>query len=281
MVAHVIDEQELSGHKTVAKCFPPQRLWQTQLAIGREEGKHGAYYDAKIGRFLQQDSMAFPNQINGMNRMMYVDGNPVGYRDPSGNKISQSLMGAIAGYIMAPEGQKLEGALIGYHLGRGIDKKRSKTTIQGTIFKTERWLKNNLLSGDKISRWYNRAFNNEKFKNTKENTISNVIQHYSKSASCLETYGRNHCFLVGVIGYGYAINSKKNYSRYGNLFNRLPIFNIPKDQYKLQKQIFISYGVGIEGSPNQEYCGVSDTDEVNNQSNTECPDVNKPEDPTK
>jgi RHS repeat-associated protein len=39
------------------------------------------YYDSRIGRFLQQDSMAFPNQINGMNRMMYVEGNPVGFRD--------------------------------------------------------------------------------------------------------------------------------------------------------------------------------------------------------
>jgi len=49
------------------------------------EGKHEAYYDSKIGRFLQQDSMAFPNQVNGMNRMMYVEGNPVKYNDPTGH----------------------------------------------------------------------------------------------------------------------------------------------------------------------------------------------------
>ncbi|MCG9900936.1 MAG: hypothetical protein MH132_13110 [Hydrotalea sp.] len=107
MVAHVIDEQELSGHKTVAKCFPPQRLWQTQLAIGREEGKHGAYYDAKIGRFLQQDSMAFPNQIQGMNRMMYVEGNPVGYRDPSGNNSGKGLMEMFASLISQPISNEL------------------------------------------------------------------------------------------------------------------------------------------------------------------------------
>jgi hypothetical protein len=43
------------------------------------------YYDARIGRFLQQDSMAFPNQVNGMNRMMYVEGNPVSFNDPTGH----------------------------------------------------------------------------------------------------------------------------------------------------------------------------------------------------
>jgi RHS repeat-associated protein len=132
---------------------------------GQEEDKESGlmyykarYYDSRIGRFLQQDSMVFPNQINGMNRMMYVEGNPVGFRDVSGNNISQSLMGAIAGYIMAPEDKKLEGAILGYQYGRNIDKKRNKLTVQKALFKTERFIKNNLLSGDKISRWYNRAF---------------------------------------------------------------------------------------------------------------------------
>ncbi|MCG9873773.1 MAG: RHS repeat-associated core domain-containing protein, partial [Leptospiraceae bacterium] len=58
------------------------------------------YYDAKIGRFLQQDSMAFPNQVNGMNRMMYVEGNPVGYRDPSGNYNTNNLLTDITKYLI-------------------------------------------------------------------------------------------------------------------------------------------------------------------------------------
>ncbi|MCG9876064.1 MAG: RHS repeat-associated core domain-containing protein [Leptospiraceae bacterium] len=117
--------EESSANRTEAKCFPPQRLWQTQLAIGREEGKHGAYtgqeedresglifykaryYDAKIGRFLQSDSMAFPNQINGMNRMMYVDGNPVGYRDPSGNNAGKGLMEMFSSLISQPISNEL------------------------------------------------------------------------------------------------------------------------------------------------------------------------------
>ncbi|MCG9875205.1 MAG: RHS repeat-associated core domain-containing protein [Leptospiraceae bacterium] len=58
------------------------------------------YYDSKIGRFLQADSMAFPNQIQGMNRMMYVEGNPVSYRDPSGNNKYIHMFNRIVGHAM-------------------------------------------------------------------------------------------------------------------------------------------------------------------------------------
>ncbi|MCZ8238961.1 MAG: RHS repeat-associated core domain-containing protein, partial [Leptospiraceae bacterium] len=58
------------------------------------------YYDAKIGRFLQQDSMAFPNQIQGMNRMMYVEGNPVSFQDPSGNNKYIHMFNRIVGHAM-------------------------------------------------------------------------------------------------------------------------------------------------------------------------------------
>jgi RHS repeat-associated protein len=90
-VLEIIKEESLvhnskrSGCLTLALC--------SNLAGNlTAEGNHGAYYDAKIGRFLQQDSMAFPNQVNGMNRMMYVEGNPVSYRDMSGNSTNYSHM---------------------------------------------------------------------------------------------------------------------------------------------------------------------------------------------
>lgn len=44
------------------------------------------YFDPKIGRFLQADSMISVNSIHGMNRYMYVDGNPIRFNDPSGNQ---------------------------------------------------------------------------------------------------------------------------------------------------------------------------------------------------
>jgi RHS repeat-associated protein len=65
------------------------------------------YYDAKIGRFLQHDSMAFPNQVQGMNRMMYVEGNPVGYRDPSGNNKLIDFMSAVVSTLNQPLSNEL------------------------------------------------------------------------------------------------------------------------------------------------------------------------------
>lgn len=148
-----------------------------------------------------------------------MEGNPVGFRDESGNRISQSLLGAIAGYIMAPEGQKLEGALLGYNFGRSIDKRRNKLTVQKALFKTERFIKNNLLSGDKISRWYNRAFNYEKFENTKEYGISSVIINYSRSSACEEAHGKTQCGLIGQMSIAYLELSKIVYSKKRNIFN--------------------------------------------------------------
>jgi hypothetical protein len=134
--------KESSANNTVAKCFPPQRLLPTHVAfvtpskdglffpqlatrksqlsllgrnpngemgrttartaIGREEGKHGAYYDAKIGRFLQADSEIQPDEPNGMNRMMYVHGKPLQYTDQTGKKLSTPLANALIEYFFAP-----------------------------------------------------------------------------------------------------------------------------------------------------------------------------------
>jgi RHS repeat-associated protein len=87
------------------------------------------YYDSKIGRFLQQDSMAFPNQIQGMNRMMYVEGNPVGFRDPSGNALSNSWLYAIGTYVIAKsQGMNDQQAMIyaasAYGVGRAKDRNK-------------------------------------------------------------------------------------------------------------------------------------------------------------
>ncbi|MCW7498431.1 hypothetical protein ND860_17980 [Leptospira levettii] len=43
------------------------------------------YYDPGLGRFISNDGMVFANKEQGMNRMMYVEGNPVSWRDVSGN----------------------------------------------------------------------------------------------------------------------------------------------------------------------------------------------------
>ncbi|WP_167492267.1 RHS repeat-associated core domain-containing protein [Leptospira dzoumogneensis] len=43
------------------------------------------FFDPKIGRFLQPDSVIASAKSQGMNRYMYVSGNPVNFRDPGGH----------------------------------------------------------------------------------------------------------------------------------------------------------------------------------------------------
>ncbi|NCS93435.1 MAG: RHS repeat-associated core domain-containing protein [Leptospira sp.] len=85
------------------------------------------YYDAKIGRFLQQDSMAFPNQVQGMNRMMYVEGNPVGFRDPSGNNKYIHMFNRIVGHAMGKKFGEKGINKIGKSISTGIN----KTVLKG------------------------------------------------------------------------------------------------------------------------------------------------------
>jgi RHS repeat-associated protein len=53
------------------------------------------FYDPGIGRFLQADSMMDTSSMSGMNLYMYVDGNPIKNRDPSGNNAFWHMFGQI------------------------------------------------------------------------------------------------------------------------------------------------------------------------------------------
>ncbi|EMN71736.1 RHS repeat-associated core domain protein [Leptospira interrogans serovar Bataviae str. UI 08561] len=75
------------------------------------------YYEPTLGRFLQADSVIAPDSVNGMNRYMYVDGNPVSYRDPSG-------------HISGPDMMHMLNRIVGHAMGKdfnskGLDKKLS------------------------------------------------------------------------------------------------------------------------------------------------------------
>ncbi|WP_002165052.1 RHS repeat domain-containing protein, partial [Leptospira interrogans] len=64
------------------------------------------YYEPTLGRFLQADSVIAPDSVNGMNRYMYVDGNPVSYRDPSGHISGPDMMhmlNRIVGHAMGKD----------------------------------------------------------------------------------------------------------------------------------------------------------------------------------
>ncbi|QCO41939.1 RHS repeat-associated core domain-containing protein [Leptospira interrogans] len=75
------------------------------------------YYEPTLGRFLQADTVIAPDSVNGMNRYMYVDGNPVSYRDPSG-------------HISGPDMMHMLNRIVGHAMGKdfnskGLDKKLS------------------------------------------------------------------------------------------------------------------------------------------------------------
>ncbi|WP_275477302.1 RHS repeat-associated core domain-containing protein, partial [Leptospira interrogans] len=64
------------------------------------------FYEPTLGRFLQADSVIAPDSVNGMNRYMYVDGNPVSYRDPSGHISGPDMMhmlNRIVGHAMGKD----------------------------------------------------------------------------------------------------------------------------------------------------------------------------------
>ncbi|EMJ92763.1 RHS repeat-associated core domain-containing protein, partial [Leptospira alstonii] len=79
------------------------------------------YYEPILGRFLQADSVIMPTNVNGMNRYMYVDGNPVSYRDPSGHVSGPGMMHML---------NRIVGHAIGKDFGsKGIDKRLSTSGI--------------------------------------------------------------------------------------------------------------------------------------------------------
>ncbi|WP_225740581.1 RHS repeat-associated core domain-containing protein [Leptospira interrogans] len=99
------------------------------------------YYEPTLGRFLQADSVVMPTNVNGMNRYMYVDGNPVSYRDPSGHISGPDMMhmlNRIVGHAMGKDfhngnspsiksiGKDLSKSILGKSLSKGFYKNIKK-----------------------------------------------------------------------------------------------------------------------------------------------------------
>jgi RHS repeat-associated protein len=112
---------------------------------GQEEDKESGlyyykarYYDPVIGRFAQADSMAFPDRIQGMNRMMYVEGNPMSFTDGTGHMLSNSWAAAAVMYIMIKDSDStdLEKFLFvasAYAKGRAKDRRKSNNFLDRSL----------------------------------------------------------------------------------------------------------------------------------------------------
>ncbi len=94
---------------------------------GQEEDKESGlyyykarYYDASLGRFISNDGMVFPGKEQGMNRQMYVEGNPIAWRDVSGNSTNYvHMFNQIVSHSLGGR-HKLDGSRV-RSLGKTID----------------------------------------------------------------------------------------------------------------------------------------------------------------
>jgi RHS repeat-associated protein len=84
------------------------------------------YYDPMVARFTQADSMVFNDQVSGMNRYMYVSGNPIKYNDPSGHRQTRGWLGGLIHdfnkwsrnlQVDFGKNRRWQGATLGYALG--------------------------------------------------------------------------------------------------------------------------------------------------------------------
>ncbi len=81
------------------------------------------FYEPTLGRFLQADSVLMPTNVYGMNRYMYVDGNPVNYRDVSGHVSGSGLMhmvNRIVGHAMGKDFGPKGINKVGHNFSHGV-----------------------------------------------------------------------------------------------------------------------------------------------------------------
>ncbi|WP_235594503.1 RHS repeat domain-containing protein [Leptospira noguchii] len=96
------------------------------------------FYEPILGRFIQADSQVMPTNVNGMNRYMYVDGNPVNYRDVSGHVSGSGLMhmvNRIIGHAMGKDfnSKGLDKRLSTGGVKKGFDKYIGKNGVLGYL----------------------------------------------------------------------------------------------------------------------------------------------------
>jgi len=80
----------------------------------RESGLYyyrARYYDASLGRFISNDGMVFPGKTHGMNRQMYVEGNPISYNNPTGKNKIVHMFNQIVSHSLGGR-HKLDGSSI-------------------------------------------------------------------------------------------------------------------------------------------------------------------------
>ncbi|EMN91997.1 hypothetical protein BUQ74_16745 [Leptospira weilii serovar Heyan] len=165
-----------------------------------------------LGRLLQADSVVVPTNVNGMNRYMYVDGNPVNYRDPSGHVSGSGLMHMV---------NRIVGHAIGkdFHNGnspsiKGIGKDLSKSILGKSLSKG--FYKNI----KKFQNWSQKAF----FLRSYKSKLNKLTRKEELTLVGCEVFGRSFgfnsdsikkCKSIAVLNYDKAV-AELNYEYNGN-----------------------------------------------------------------
>ena len=108
-----------------------------------------------LARFTTADTILDTDEISGMNRYMYVGGNPVKFNDPSGHRPSLSVAGAIIGYMYAEQYglTKEQGALVGFAMNYGKKRQTERNSWERSDFGSR-----SDIPRTKIGRGYNSIF---------------------------------------------------------------------------------------------------------------------------
>ncbi|AGS80502.1 RHS repeat-associated core domain protein [Leptospira phage vB_LalZ_80412-LE1] len=218
------------------------------------------YYEPILGRFLQADSVVMPTNVNGMNRYMYVDGNPVSYRDPSGHVSGAGLMhmvNRIVGHAMGKDfnSNGLDKRLSTSGISKGVNRFVHNATFipKGRLFFDGK----KVFGINKFNRWINHG--QGQYGRTSKGLAWSFTMAYASSADCIQSNGKDFCELLRRI-------SAEVYNREEDQYDRGPteIFGLgwwdwkirptPEDDSKGKLALVCAYYNIKEG----HVCGISD-----------------------
>uniref|UniRef100_UPI003872AFCA RHS repeat-associated core domain-containing protein n=1 Tax=Leptospira sanjuanensis TaxID=2879643 RepID=UPI003872AFCA len=182
------------------------------------------YYEPILGRFLQADSIVVPESTSGMNRYMYVDGNPVNYRDPSGHLTGPGIMHMVNRIIGHAIGKDFNSKGMDKRLSaRGISTGGNRFFHNATFVKKGRYywdVGNTIFSQRKIGTWWNTAMGNKDYVNSANHQFNFVFGLYANSAECKKSFGETTCLFMYAFSVGLDEYNKRKHDARGNMFNK-------------------------------------------------------------
>ncbi|EMO90846.1 RHS repeat domain-containing protein [Leptospira noguchii] len=155
------------------------------------------FYEPILGRFIQADSQVMPTNVNGMNRYMYVDGNPVNYRDVSGHVSGSGLMhmvNRIIGHAMGKDfhnGNSPSFSSIGKDLSKSTLGKSLSKGFYKNIKKFQKWSQKAFFLRSLKSR-YNKLVRREQVTIMECRVIGKAVGFNDESISTCQTTAREN-----------------------------------------------------------------------------------------